>query len=102
MNPLPFSKTALVLIPRLIPLHDRERMLSKFEAHARASHASQIGANHVLEVIVLSRYYATYGDGLQGGPGSGPTDPPRDHEAERAWVRSAPFPPLQSPQGPAR
>ena len=52
-------------------------MIAKFDARARAAGASQIGANHVLEVILEERYYLKYGEGMQGGPGTGPTDAAR-------------------------
>jgi hypothetical protein len=77
------SKAAGVLITRLIPLGDRSKMIEKFEGKARAHRATQIGGNHVLEVILEEKYYVRFADGLQGGPGSGPTDPSADVEEER-------------------
>lgn len=77
------SKSAGVLITRLVALSDRERMLEKFEACARGHRASQIGGNHVLEVILSERYYVKLADGLQGGLGWGHADPSADIEIER-------------------
>lgn len=72
-------------------------MLAKFEARARRAGASQIGANHVLEVILEERYYQRYGEGMQGGPGTGPTDPPRDSAAEMEYALTEPFVPFTDP-----
>jgi hypothetical protein len=78
----PVTKSAGVAIRKLVARADRPEMLAKFEAHARRCGAPQIGANHVLQVVLDTRYYLRYGQGLQGGPGSGPTDLPRDIEME--------------------
>jgi hypothetical protein len=78
----PLSKTALFLIPRLVLRKDRGRTLELFEREARQSRSTQIGANHVLKVILDTRYYEKLGAGLQGGPGSGMRDEPRDVPAE--------------------
>ena len=96
---LPLTKTALVLIPRLIVENDRPNMLRAFDQQARSARASQVGANHVLQVVLRTEYYTTYGEGLQGGAGSGPRDSPRDRKAELEWVLSARFPPLDVPPG---
>lgn len=82
-TPLTASKSAGVLITRLIRLEDRAAMMDKFEAVARAHGASQIGGNHVLEAILEERYYVRLAEGLQGGKGSGHTDPLADVEEER-------------------
>lgn len=94
---LGFSKTGLVLVPRLVRSEDRALMIDKFEAKARAAGATQIGANHVLAVILEERYYTRYGDGMQGGQGSGPTDPPRDRAAELEYAMHEPFTPFVDP-----
>jgi hypothetical protein len=78
----PLSKTALELIPRVVERPDRQRMLAAFEAEARRSRSTQIGANHVLRVLLETRYYTKLGEGLQGGPGSGAKDVPRDVSSE--------------------
>ena len=78
----PITKTGIVAIRRLVARDDRQEMLARFEAQARRCGVTQIGANHVLQVVLDTRYYLRYGDGLQGGPGSGPTDLPRDVETE--------------------
>jgi hypothetical protein len=80
----PLSKTALALIPKLVLRQGRERMLQLFEDKARAARSTQIGANHVFEVILETAYYRHFGEGLQGGPGSGMRDLPRDVSAEWA------------------
>jgi len=99
---LGFSKTGLALIPRLVRIEDRERMIAKFAARAKAAEASQIGANHVLEVILAERYYRKYGEGMQGGPGTGPTDPPRDRDAEMEYALTEPFVPFADPAARGR
>jgi hypothetical protein len=88
----PMSKTALVVAARLIQRRDRPKYLQLIEQRAKEHHASQIGANHVLEVVLESKYYRQLGAGLQGGPGSGPTDPPGDTEIEWEALLSAPEP----------
>lgn len=92
-----FSKTGLALVPRLVRLEDRVQMLEKFEARAREVGATQIGANHVLEVILQEEYYVHYGAGMQGGLGSGPLDPPRDRDAELHYALEEPFLPFIDP-----
>lgn len=94
---LGFSKTGLALIPRLVRLVDRERTIVKFEARARGARASQIGGNHVVEVILEQRYYLKYGEGMQGGSDTGPTDPPRDRDAEMEYALREQFVPLTDP-----
>jgi hypothetical protein len=86
------SKTALVAAARLIRRADRPKYLSLIELRAWERHASQVGANHVLEVVLETGYYRRLGDGLQGGPGSGPTDPPGDTEFEWQALLDAPEP----------
>lgn len=85
----PLSKTALTLIPRIVAKEDRPRLLELFEERARECRSTQIGANHVLEVVLKIRYYENLGAGLQGGPGSGMKDVPRDIEAEWKAVLDA-------------
>jgi hypothetical protein len=77
------SKAAGVLITRLVQLGDRAEMLGKFEEKARAHNATQIGGNHVLEVLLESSYYVKLADGLQGGKGFGSKDPVSDIREER-------------------
>ena len=77
-------------------------MIAKFAVHARAAGASQIGASHVLEVILAERYYRKYGKGMQGGPGTGPTDPPRDRDAEMEYALTEPFAPFSDPAARGR
>jgi hypothetical protein len=99
----PMSKTALVVAARLINKCDRPKYLDLIEQHAKQRNASQIGANHVLQVVLETKYYIRLGSGLQGGPGSGLTDPPGDTEREwqalldapepdDAWARAMPSP----------
>jgi hypothetical protein len=88
----PLTKTALALVARIIRAEDRAKYLELFEARARAGRSAQIGANHVLEVVLATRYYTRLGEGLQGGPGSGMKDVPRDVEAEWGAVLTAPEP----------
>ena len=85
----PLSKTAIALIPRLVAKRDRAQMLELFEQRARDRRSTQIGANHVLEIVLETRYYERHGLGLQGGAGSGMKDVPRDLEAEWASVLQA-------------
>lgn len=72
-------------------------MIAKFAAHARAAKAPQIGANHVREVILAECYYRKYGEGMQGGPGTGPADPPRDRDTEMEYALTEPFVPFADP-----
>lgn len=81
------SKTALLLIPRVVPLGQRERLLAKFEAEARASGSNQIGANHVLTVLLRDREYEWLGKGLQHETGR--KDVVRDAEAEWEYALTA-------------
>lgn len=76
------SKTAGVLITRLVEIRDREKMMARFEEKAREHRATQIGGNHVLEVLLEDQYYLRLANGLQGGPGSGAQDTPADTEEE--------------------
>jgi hypothetical protein len=86
------SKTAMVVAARLIKQPDRPQLLELIEQRARQRRASQIGANHVLEVVLETKYYVRLGTGHQGGPGSGPTDPPGYTETEWAALLAAPEP----------
>ena len=86
------SKTALAVAARLIRRDDRPKYLRLIEERARERRASQIGANHVLEVVLETKYYTRLGDGLQGGLGSGPMDPPGDTESEWNALLEAPDP----------
>jgi hypothetical protein len=79
-----------VVAARLIRRDDRPKYLRLIEERARAARAPQIGANHVLEVVLGTKYYTRLGEGLQGGPGSGPTDPPGDTETEWNALLEAP------------
>lgn len=81
----PLTATAKDLIPRLVRKPDRARMLAAFEKEARKSRSPQIGAKHVLKVVLETGYYEQLGKDLAGGPGSGMSDPPRDVEAD--WQR---------------
>jgi hypothetical protein len=86
------SKTALVVAARLIRQADRPKLLELFEERARERRASQIGANHVLEIVLETRYYHRLGLGHQGGAGSGPTDAPGDAAEEWEALLGAPEP----------
>jgi hypothetical protein len=86
------SKTALVVTARLIRRADRPKYLGLFEQRAREKRASQIGANHVLEVVLETNYAQRLGAGQQGGAGSGPTDPPGDTQSEWNALLEAPEP----------
>jgi hypothetical protein len=88
----PMSKTALVVAARLISKRDRPKYLDLLERYAKEKGAKQIGANHVLEVVLERKYYKRLGSGLQGGPGSGPTDPPGDTRLEWEALLEAPEP----------
>ncbi|HEY3206100.1 MAG TPA: hypothetical protein VGJ58_04030 [Gaiellaceae bacterium] len=83
----PLSKTALFLIPRVVALSDRERMLQKFEAAAREARSTQIGANHVLETLLRTKGYRWLGAGLQRDTGH--RDVVRDDEAEWEYALTA-------------
>jgi hypothetical protein len=76
------SKTGAELFKRLVIPGEGDEMLEKCDAERVASRATQIGANHVWEVFGRERYYLRYGEGKQGGPGSGRSDPPRDEERD--------------------
>ena len=88
----PMTKTAMVVAARLILRDDRPKYLELIKERAQARGAPQIGANHVLEIVLEKKYYGRLGTGLQGGPGSGPTDPPGDTELEWNALLEAPEP----------
>ena len=75
----PMSKTALVLVVRLIKKDDRPKYLELLAKHARQKRASQIGGNHVLELVVETKYYTRLGaQGFRAGRATAQRTTPRD------------------------
>ena len=76
---LRLSKSGMKVFVANVRREDRRELQPILIETARAARSTQVGAKHVYEVLAVSPHlYAHFGDRELGGPGSGPTDPPRD------------------------